>query len=309
MDETALNYDSTAAIPDNSACIARAYGCMDPRATNYDATANSYDPTGALGPACKAAYCAAAARCVAIVTTAGADAECGTAVAEFVGDDLAEHRRACEAKGAPGTSIYESGIGVPTNSVCRFEPAQKTLCPYTDGDVNDVSAAHDSGCSCPDGSDALLLENLSEGPDAGPGLNECANVTYDGAQVGACRAPTHRICAEGRGTDGWPGRTCTDYREAFTCPDDTNGFVCSDPNPLWLDDFTCACVYDEGRYSDEVASSCGTGTVFTDSRTGGDVVVSNYGMTLFLESDATTRNHICRLIHQPADSDCARGTL
>jgi hypothetical protein len=37
--------------------------------------------------------------------------------------------------------------------------------------------------------------------------------------------------------------------------------------------------------------------------------VSNYGMTLFLESDATTRNHICRLIHQPADSDCSRGTL
>ena len=159
------------------------------------------------------------------------------------------------------------------------------------------------------------------------------------------------------GADGWAGRTCTDFREAFTCPDDANGFVCSDPNPMWLDDFTCSCVYDDGRYADAdstescvatdpaidaaacaaadisgdattsqeactdagacdytpgnpVASSCGAATVFTDSRANqDDIDVSTYGMTLFLESDATTRNHICRLIHQPADSDCSRGTL
>jgi len=157
--------------------------------------------------------------------------------------------------------------------------------------------------------------------------------------------------------DGWPGRTCTAYRAAFTCPDDTNGFVCEDVNPLWLDDFSCSCVYEDGRYADAdstescaataagtddaacaaadisgeatlsqttcegagactytagnaVASTCGTGTVFTNSRTGEpDITVTNYGMTLFLESDTTTRNHICRLIHQPADSDCSRGTL
>ena len=351
MDENALNYDPTAAVPDNSACVARVYGCMDPRATNYDASANSYDPTGVLGEACKAAYCQAPAQCVAIVTTDGANAECGTA--EFVGEDLADHRRACEAKGAPGTTYYESGIGVPTNSVCRFEPPQKTLCPYTAGDVNEVSAAHDSECTCPDASAALLLESLN----GGAGLDECASATYDGSQVGACTAPAHRICAEGRGQDGWAGRTCTDYREAFECPDDANGFVCSDPNPMWLDDFACSCVYDNGRYADAdstescvatdpggadvdacaaadisgdaaaseqacadagactytagnpVASSCGTNTVFTDSRATEAIVVSNYGMTLFLERDATTRNHICRLIHQPPDSDCARGTL
>ena len=253
------------------------------------------------------------AQCVAIANLddqAGASAECATAA--FVGNDLAEHRIACEAKGAPGTTYYQSGIGVPTNSVCRFEPAQKTLCPYTVGDVNDITAAHDSECTCPDSSPALLLESLS----SGAGLDECASVTYDGAQVHACAAPVHRLCAEGRGADGWAGRTCTDFREAFTCPDDTNGFICSDPNPLWLDDFTCSCVYDDGRYADAdsagnpVASSCGTATVFTDSRAGqDDIDVSNYGMTLFLESDATTRNHICTLIHQSADSDCSRGTL
>ena len=88
-------------------------------------------------------------------------------------------------------------------------------------------------------------------------MDECASVTYDGSQVGACRAPTHRVCAEGRGADGWAGRTCTHYREAFTCPDDTNGFVCDDPNPLWLDDFSCSCVYANGRYADaDSTESC-----------------------------------------------------
>ncbi len=353
MDETALNYDPNAAVPDNDACVARVYGCMDPRATNYDATANSYDPTGGLGEACKAGYCQTLAQCVAIANLddpTGANAECATAA--FVGNDLADHRRACEAKGAPGTTYYPSGIDVPTISVCRFEPAQKTLCPFTVGDVNDISATHDSGCTCSDSSAALMLENLQ----GGAGLDECASITYDGAQVGACMAPAHRLCAQGRGADGWEGRTCTDFREAFTCPDDTNGFVCRDPNPMWLDDFTCSCVYDDGRYADAdstescvatdpavdaaacaaadisgdattsqqactdagacdytpgipVASICGTSTVFTSRAGLDDIDVSNYGLTLFLESHATTRNHICRQIHQPADSDCSRGTL
>ena len=75
--------------------------------------------------------------------------------------------------------------------------------------------------------------------------------------------------------------------------------MCSDPNQYWLGDATCSCAYQNGRYSDAVSGTCGTGTVFVNSRTGQeDVTVTNYGMTLFLESDPTTRNHVCRLINQ-----------
>ena len=348
MEPAALNFDPTAAIPDNSVCTARVYGCMDKRATNYDANANTYDPTGEFAPGtdpqpgdgtdpnyvahtCKAAYCQSEARCIYTLGDSG-DGPGVCAGATLAGVDLEVDRAACEALGADGTAIYQSGVGsdsgsatseygVRTSSVCRFEPAEKTLCPYTEGDVNDVSAAHDSDCSCPGNVPALLLEDLSDGPAGAPGLDECADATYGGATVGACQAPTHRLCGEagthgdaGHSHDahhGWAGRTCTDYRDAFICPDGgENGYACNDPNPLWLGDFTCSCAYDDGRYTDSVASTCGTDTVFTDSRAGeSDIVVSNYGMTLFLESDATTRNHICRLIHQPADSDCSRGTL
>ena len=59
-------------------------------------------------------------------------------------------------------------------------------------------------------------------------------------------------------------------------------------------------------------AGAGTGTVFVDTRAdrrAGDIVVDTYGMTLFLEREETTRKHICRLIHQPPDSDCAREAL
>ena len=58
-------------------------------------------------------------------------------------------------------------------------------------------------------------------------------------------------------------------------------------------------------------AGAGTDTVFVDTRADrrGDIVVDTYGMTLFLEREETTRKHICRLIHQPPDSDCAREAL
>ena len=60
--------------------------------------------------------------------------------------------------------------------------------------------------------------------------------------------------------------------------------MCNDPNQYWLGDATCSCAYQNGRYSDAVSDTCGTGTVFVNSRTGQeDVTVTNYGMTLFLE--------------------------
>ena len=79
-------------------------------------------------------------------------------------------------------------------------------------------------------------------------------------------------------------------RQAFSCSDatDTN-FTCVDPNPYWLGDYSCGCAHD----------TCGADVVFTDTTR--DLSITNYALTQFLNSAATTRSHVCRLIGNPLD--------
>lgn len=273
---------------------------MDPRAVNYHSDANSpgsitTDGTGCTATGCtdaddglcRSAFCATAAACVSIFS---GNSEGACAGADISSADIKVAQDNCEAAGIDASDTRHE-------HVCRYRPAQRELCPYTDS-----NGAHVSSCTCDGGGASSLFDE-----------DECATEVYDGVSHDACDSAAFRLCSDfdGPGPDeGWPGRHCTAYRDSWSCPDDTNGFVCNDPNQYWLGDATCSCAYQDGRYSDAVSGTCGTGTVFVNSRTGQeDVTVTNYGMTLFLESDPTTRNHVCRLINQGPGSDCLRGSL
>ena len=128
---------------------------------------------------------------------------------------------------------------------------------------------------------------------------------------------------------GWPGRHCTEYREAHTCPDNvqlssTTSFTCSDPNLYWLNDFSCACSFmyanisvwsctmltlralcSNGEYDASTLQTCGNYTVLTSAHAG--INLSNWELTRLLEADDVIRAHVCRQIGGAAD--CSRATL
>ena len=139
MDPLALNFDRTASVSRPDLCIARVYGCMDKRAINFDAQANSYDPTGS-DPAtlCHGAYCKVPAGCASILTDQASIDAC--ALADVSSADSKVAMDSCEAAGAPGTAVYQPGVGVHEHdtvehaSVCRYVPETSALCPYTAGD-------------------------------------------------------------------------------------------------------------------------------------------------------------------------------
>jgi hypothetical protein len=142
--------------------------------------------------------------------------------------------------------------------------------------------------------------------------DECEATLYAGASYDSCSAPEHRLCSGEPGTSGASISQCTLYRQNFLCPDHSLGsnstaFNCTETNPYWVNDYTCGCAYTDGRYDAATEAQCGTSTVFLDTTSEPDTLVTNYDMTLFLESSSTTRTHICGLIGSPAD--CTRSAL
>ena len=202
MTADALGYDPTAAIHDDSMCTARVFGCMDPRAVNYHSDANSpgsitTDGTGCTATGCtdvddglcRSAFCATAAACVSIFS---GNSEGACAGADISSADIKVAQDNCEAAGIDaGDTRHEH--------VCRYVPAQRELCPYTDS-----NGAHVSSCTCDGGGASSLFDE-----------DECATEVYDGVSHDACDSAAFRLCSDfdGPGPDeGWPGRHCTAYR-------------------------------------------------------------------------------------------------
>lgn len=265
-DPAALNYDPTAGTDDGT-CDAKVFGCMDKRALNYNAAATAYDATGTQGDLCEGKYCSTAAECVSIFAhhdvcaalgeyvscpgdvcnptgqlcadTTGQlpapDIQASCDTADITSSDLFTAMSACEAQSADTYSGY------PT--VCRYHPVQDELCPATVDDTH--SAEHDGTCVCPTGTTEQVL-----GASAAQ-VDECALTNYGGVDGPACSASAHRLCSQFEPEphahdvhEGFPGRACTAFRDAFVCPDsagDDDQFDCVDPNPYWLGDYTCSC--------------------------------------------------------------------
>ena len=87
---------------------------------------------------CHGAYCHKAAACVSILDDPAAINAC--AAVDVSTDDTKVAMESCESAGAPGTAIYQPGVGVHAHdgsehaSVCRYRPSSMDLCPYTVGD-------------------------------------------------------------------------------------------------------------------------------------------------------------------------------
>lgn len=265
-DAAAVNYDPTAGTDDGS-CEAKVYGCMDKRALNYNPAATAYDATGTQGELCEGKFCSSLAECVSIFAhhdvckalgeyascpgdvcnpigqlctdTAGQlpapDIQASCDAADISSPDLFTATSNCEAQSADTYSGY------PT--VCRYHPVQHELCPATVDDTH--GAEHDGTCACPAGTTEQVL-----GASAAQ-VDECAPTNYNGVDEPACSAAAHRLCSQFEPEphahdvhEGFPGRACTAFRDAFACPDgaaNDNQFDCVDPNPYWLGDYTCSC--------------------------------------------------------------------
>lgn len=339
-DPSAFNYDAAATVSNPGSCVAKVYGCMDQRAINFNPAANTYNASSSnSSELCHGAYCETPAPCISILPNrADLDARCGQATASFASTaDVAARVAACEARGTNVESGYPS--------VCRYRPLSSSLCPHSH--TNSSGAVIHGGamdCSCPTGTNLVALSDGSVNTCSPSTANatqaevdhcatlsgagctgaciarsysarsddECAATFYNGTNHTACSSPGHRLCAGDPVTSsGSPGRRCTDFRQAFMCPDHGNvtamAFNCSEPNVYWRDDYTCSCAYDSGQYSANVAATCGTDVIFTDTTSDPDTAVTNYDLTVLLEASPTTRAHVCHLIGNP--SDCTRPTL
>ena len=154
--------------------------------------------------------------------------------ADISSTDLFTATAACEAQSANTYPGYAA--------VCRYVPVETNLCPATTDDTD--GAEHDGTCTCPAGTTELVL-------GLGNLVDECALTNFNGVDEGACSASAHRLCAvtmpETHAADehnGFPGRHCVAFRDAFVCPDSAGGnnkFACTDPNPYWLGDYSCDC--------------------------------------------------------------------
>ena len=112
---------------------------QDKRAINFNASANSYDPRSSDSDMlCHGAYCHKPAACVSILDDTDAINAC--AAVDVSMDDTKIAMENCESAGAPGTAIYQPGVGVHEHagdehaSVCRYQPDSMDICPYTVGD-------------------------------------------------------------------------------------------------------------------------------------------------------------------------------
>ena len=339
-DQAALNYDSAAGVDDGS-CQAKVYGCMDKRAINYNTNANAYDASGAQGvdTLCHGKYCETPSDCVSIFAhsdvcqalgeyaSCDGEADCFAAPGGVVDCSLPsgnpgrlakpDIQGSCDAADISSVDVFTARTNCEDQSkntyagyemVCRFRPAARALCPSTTDDTD--GAEHDGTCTCPGGTTDIVL-----GTASGNSIDECDPAhpwnQYNGAQQNACEASAHRLCAQSRSDDGFPGRHCTEFRDnSFTCPDQTGSdFTCADSNQYWLDDFTCSCAFDDGLYDSTTVASCGTGVILTDNSVSPAATVTNYQMTLLLAASSTTRAHVCKLISPADPADCVRESL
>ena len=184
---------------------------QDKRAINFNSSANSYDPmSDDPEKLCHGAYCLKAAACVSILDNTEAMNACA-AVDVSTEEDTKVAMENCESAGAPGTAIYQPGIGVHEHdgiehaSVCRYRPGSMDLCPYTAGDGQGyvpnacVPAASAQDCSAAV-LDGTLAENIAACETSIPGCEISA---------GAC-VPKTSACATAdlSGTDAEDAAKC-----------------------------------------------------------------------------------------------------
>ena len=90
----------------------------------------------------------------------------------------------------------------------------------------------------------------------------------------------------------------------FTCDqlevgDVPRTWLCDDPNPFWLNDYTCSCAVDEttSQYPADVLAVCGTEEMMTTE----SGTLSNYQVSAWL-SAAPERQQMCQVA--TGTSDC-----
>jgi hypothetical protein len=276
-----------------------------------------------------AAACASASVCTHVAGGGPANIAAACSAVDVSAQDTYTAVTRCEQAGAPFVVAGSQYSGYST--VCRYQPSRSTLCAHSHTGANGMEVhGGPTDCSCPAGQSLLQLSdgNVSRCVPAAAGAtqgavdtcatktqtlctgscmwmaypavsrDECTATTYNSASYSVCSSAEHRLCAVPGGA-GSAGFICTDFRQAFTCPDHRPGstaFNCTDTNPYWADDYTCSCAYENGRYNTRTAAACGADLLYTER----SAAVSNYDMAFFLQS-SPLRSHICGNIGSPSD--------